>query len=103
MEYRRNEDPRTWFRSNRIFRSDGRWYFHTREGIPVGPYSTQFEAEIDVGLLKSLLNNAESERAIAIIREFMLDSGSTMGGLNTATFTDYLIDEGDDLPLAQTA
>ena len=47
MDYRKDEPPKTWFRSDRVFRADGQWFFHTREGIAVGPYKTRFEAEID--------------------------------------------------------
>lgn len=72
---RLNERPRTWFRSERVFLSDGRWYFHTREGVDVGPYDSQFEAEIEAGMLKELLRERTgSEDALAVIREFVLDS-----------------------------
>ena len=49
---RQNEQSRTWFRSDRVFLSDGKWFFHTREGVDVGPYESQFEAEIEAGMLK---------------------------------------------------
>lgn len=72
---RQNERPRTWFRSERVFLSDGRWYFHTREGVDVGPYDSQFEAEIEAGMLKELLRErAEGDGALNVIREFVLDS-----------------------------
>ena len=72
---RSKERPRTWFRSERVFLSDGRWYFHTREGVDVGPYDSQFEAEIEAGMLKELLRErAAGEGAIDVIREFVLDS-----------------------------
>jgi hypothetical protein len=72
---RSNERPQTWFRSERVFLSDGNWYFHTREGVDVGPYDTQFEAEIEAGMLKELLRERAGEPdAMAIIREFVLDS-----------------------------
>ena len=72
---RSNERPRTWFRSERVFLSDGRWYFHTREGVDVGPYDSQFEAEIEAGMLKELLRErAQGDGALDVIREFVLDS-----------------------------
>lgn len=78
---RSNEQPRTWFRSERVFLSNGQWYFHTREGVDVGPYDTQFEAEIEAGMLKELLRerlgtneSLYGERALEVIREFVLDS-----------------------------
>jgi hypothetical protein len=77
---RRHEAPRIWFRSERMFLSDGKWYFHTREGVDVGPYDSQFEAEIEAGMLKELLRNrcgshcCDSIAPLSVIREFVLDS-----------------------------
>jgi hypothetical protein len=73
---RGNEQQRTWFRSYRVFLSNGSdWYFQTREGIDVGPYENQSEAEIDAGLLKELLKTCKSAAAVNLVmREFVLDS-----------------------------
>ncbi|MEQ8859527.1 MAG: DUF6316 family protein [Pseudomonadales bacterium] len=72
---RTNEHPRTWFRSERVFLSNGKWYFHTRECVDVGPYDSQFEAEIEAGMLKELLRErADGDGAMSVIREFVLDS-----------------------------
>jgi len=72
---RSNERPRTWFRSERVFLSDGQWFFHTREGVDVGPYESQFEAEIEAGMLKELLRErGATGEPLAVIREFVLDS-----------------------------
>lgn len=77
---RSKEKPRTWFRSERVFLSDSEWFFHTREGVDVGPYETHFEAEIEAGLLKELLCERASRgkpsrsNSMAVIREFVLDS-----------------------------
>ena len=72
---RSNETARTWFRSERVFLSDGKWFFHTREGVDVGPYESQFEAEIEAGMLKELLRErADGDGALDVIREFVLDS-----------------------------
>ena len=51
------EEARTWFRSDRFFRSNDNWYFHTREGTAVGPYRSRFDAEIDAGRLLALLRD----------------------------------------------
>jgi len=92
MEHRRNEPRRTWFRSHRIFRSDSNWYFHTREGIDVGPFASEFEAQVEASILKSLLKDAESQSAAtAMVREFLLDSTATS---NLQAFTDYVEKEG---------
>jgi hypothetical protein len=73
---RDNEEQRTWFRSDRVFFSNGAdWYFQTREGIDVGPYESQSEAAIEAGLLKELLTSCKSAAAVNLVmREFVLDS-----------------------------
>ncbi len=71
-----DEKPKTWFRSERVFLSDEKWFFHTREGVAVGPYDSQFEAEIEAGMLKELLREraVKGDASLAVIREFILDS-----------------------------
>lgn len=73
---RHHEEARVWFRSDRVFLENGnRWYFHTREGVAVGPYESQPEAEIEAGLLKELLVDcADYNDVKRVIREFVLDS-----------------------------
>ena len=73
---RKKEEPRTWFRSERVFLADGQWFFHTREGVDVGPYQSQFEAEIEAGMLRELIREraAKGDASISVIREFVLDS-----------------------------
>ncbi len=64
-----------WFRSSRTFASEGRWYFQTREGIDMGPYETQFDAELEAGMLKELLAEpAGQDSSMAVIRDFVLES-----------------------------
>lgn len=77
MKVSRNaEQSRVWFRSERVFFSgESQWYFQTREGVDVGPYESQFEAEIEAGLLKELLSEcSDAQEVRAVIREFVLDS-----------------------------
>ena len=55
--------------------ADREWYFQTREGIDVGPYESQLEAEIEAGLLTELLRSCDSiEAVMESLREFVLDS-----------------------------
>ena len=105
MDCRKNEPPKTWFRSDRVFRSDGHWFFHTREGIAVGPYKTRFEAEIDAGMLKSQLmdiDSADPARARAVIREFLLyadtvpTAPAARADMSDSAFTDYLVEEATE-------
>ncbi len=75
---RANEDAKVWFRSERVFLTgDNDWWFQTREGVDIGPYETQFEAEIEAGLLKELLRVEEDAAGVeSAIRQFVLDSYS---------------------------
>jgi len=94
MDRRRNESPKKlWFRSERIFRSNGQWYFHTREGIDVGPFATRFAAEVEASILKNILKDTpEVQNARTRIREFMMDA--EVSGQDLTGFTDYVVKEG---------
>ncbi len=70
---RNNEQPRTWFRSERVFHTDGAWFFRTREGVDLGPYDSRSEAEIEAGLLRELLR-CERGSALGVIRSFVIDA-----------------------------
>jgi hypothetical protein len=94
MEHRQNEEPKTWFRSERFFRSDDKWYFYTREGVTVGPYRTQFEAEVDAEMLMARLKGAPERLALSIIREFVMACDGDLDYVNDPAFTSYLTDEG---------
>src|SRR4051794_3275445 len=93
MDFRRHEPARTWFGSHRVFRSDANWYFHTREGIDVGPFRSEFEAQVEASILKNVLKDSHSTpAALAVIREFLLDARTTSSNLQG--FTDYVEREG---------
>lgn len=94
MHNRRNEKPQTWFRCDRFFRSDGQWYFHTREGAAVGPYESRFEAEVDAGRLLALLRDATEDEAPRLIRDFILGAGGNLDYVNDPAFTSYVTGEG---------
>jgi len=80
---RRDESTKTWFRSDRVFNCNGKWYFHTREGIDVGPYESQLEAEIEAGMLKELIKSSQLDsEALGILRDFILESFSLGRPLN---------------------
>lgn len=78
MANRRHETPKTWFRSERVFRVDGEWFIHTREGIAVGPYQDKFTAGVDAEVLKSLLVGTEEAEAVGIIRDFIGGGGKNL-------------------------
>ncbi len=72
---RGNEGTKTWFRSDAVFSCNGHWFFHTREGVDIGPYESQLEAEIESNMLRQLLRKARLEdQARAVLRDFILDS-----------------------------
>ncbi len=91
----RGGEPRQlWYRSDRIFRSNGQWYFHTREGFHVGPYRTQFDAEVESSMLVKKLRQSPIEVHDRIIRDHMLDTDSGDVILTTEEFTNYLVEVG---------
>jgi len=99
MKSRQNETPKLWFRSQRCYRTNGKWYFHTREGLSVGPYATLQDAEADATLLVNQLRETPMERTVAVVREFILNTGGEFDYVNDPTFSNYLIEEsGEDSP-----
>lgn len=51
MTIRAGEDTsKVWYRSDRFFCVDGSWYFSTREGVDIGPYSTRLAASNGLAL-----------------------------------------------------
>lgn len=96
MNRRKHDDQvnrKVFFRSDRIFRSNDSWYFHTREGIDVGPFQTEFEAQVESSILKNILKDAKNkDAALSTIREFLLDARTSRSDLSG--FTDYLVKEG---------
>ncbi len=80
MDTRKNETAHLCFRSERIFKRSGHWYFRTREGINVGPYATEFEAEVESSILKNLLKRCKDGESQEVIREFLFDSITLSAG-----------------------
>ena len=81
---RRDEkSKKTWFREDRVFHTNEQWYFHTREGIDVGPYESQLEAEIEASMLKELIKNTNARGdSLSVLRDFILESFSLGRPLN---------------------
>jgi hypothetical protein len=85
----RKARSRTWFRAHRTFRSEDLWYFHTCEGIGVGPFRTEFEARIEASILNSLLKDADDQAAaVSAVREFLLDARTP--GRELSALADYI-------------
>ena len=43
---RSDTEPKTWFRTSRFFKQEGRWFFYTREGTMEGPFNDLEAAEV---------------------------------------------------------
>ena len=93
-EVRLGEKDRTWYRCERVFRNKKGWYFHTREGIEVGPYTCRFDAEVDleslIGKIREL-SGPSVEHAIHC-QAVNASSGNYMSA--TEAYTGYLVEEG---------
>jgi len=74
MENRSGEQPRLRFRGKRVYRRDSKWYFHTREGLSVGPYLSLFEAEVEASILSNILKEKAGFDAKSIILAFQRES-----------------------------
>ena len=44
------ENDKTYFRSKRIYSTNGYWYFDTREGKQFGPYINRSDVEIELAI-----------------------------------------------------
>ena len=91
---RDGEQPKLWYRNERTFCVDSAWYFQTREGVDVGPYKCQFDAELEASLLLQKLRQTPEAQIRQVIRNHVLDAHSDAGTLNNAAFTDYLVESG---------
>jgi hypothetical protein len=60
---REGEFAGEWERSGRTFLARGGWLVKTREGHPLGPYPTQFDAEVVAALLVAQLAQAANPQA----------------------------------------
>lgn len=98
MENRGNEATKLWFRTPRLFRANGYWYFCTRENIDVGPYRTEFEANVEADILINLLREEPLERAERVVRDFAFDSPALVVVPNSTPAqgtTSYLVSESE--------
>jgi hypothetical protein len=75
MEQRAGEEPRMWFRADRVFRADGEWFIQTREGIAIGPYPRKAAADMEAEVLQSVLSEAHPAQARDIVIGFMMSEG----------------------------
>jgi hypothetical protein len=78
MQPRRGEPiPPSQTRSHRFVETAEGWYFKTREGIAVGPYPTEFDAEVCASLLTARLAQLDKSVDVrAVIHDFLSDPTS---------------------------
>lgn len=73
----RRHDPKNAsgiVRTTRFVETDEGWYFRTREGVMLGPYAEQFDAEISASLLIARLAQLDPEAdATSTIQRFITD------------------------------
>jgi len=92
MEHRKDESPRTWFRSKRIFRNKGNWFIRTREGVDVGPFGDRTAAEEEADALQATLEVTRTEHQEAAVRGDQLNAELPADDLGA--LTDYVVKEG---------
>jgi len=64
-------------RSHRFFETTDGWFFKTREGIDVGPYPTEFDAEVCASLLTARLAQLDPAADVrGVIQAFLSDPTS---------------------------
>ena len=66
MSSKRANDPngsQTWFRSDRLVRENGKWFFLTREGTVEGPYDSELEANQHLETYASVMSSNLIEEA----------------------------------------
>ncbi len=68
---RRGEQAKIWFRSGRLFKVSGVWFFTTRENINIGPFSSELEAKMhEQQLVASLRKGLTEQEALKIVYEY---------------------------------
>ena len=68
-------------RSTRFMHTDEGWYFKTREGVKLGPYAEEFDAEISASLLIAALDQLDSGAdATPVIQRFLRDPANAPMG-----------------------
>jgi len=77
---REGENPSQWTRSGRTFAARGGWHVKTREGHPLGPYPSEFDAAVVAALLIAQLQQAPNLQACRrIIYNFRHDDRFKIG------------------------
>lgn len=62
MQYRKGENDKTWFRTERFFTIGVDWYATTREGQNLGPFKTRSMAE--QGLVRFIVDLKNNRKPV---------------------------------------
>lgn len=88
QQVRAGENQRLWYRTGRIYAQNGQWYIQTREGIEVGPYACEFDAELEAVALVDKLARATANHNRVILSHKLLSDHER--NLTSQAFTDYV-------------
>ncbi|NKB99790.1 MAG: hypothetical protein GKR90_15020 [Pseudomonadales bacterium] len=91
---RQGEKHRTWYRCSRIFKNASGWFISTREGVDVGPYSCEFDAEVDAESMVGQLSNCQPEKSRQVVFNQVRAANVGDQRLDSQAYTSYLVEEG---------
>lgn len=79
MENREGEIGDVPPRSGRFFTQDGKWFFSTREGKPIGPFDSKEEAEYELDGFIDFISIAEPEMLMKYFKTFFREESEEQG------------------------
>ena len=91
---RQGENGGSWYRSERIYRNLKGWYFHTREGVEVGPFKCRFDAEVDLEALIRTIKHMQGPSVLKAIHSQAVTASCSDYLLSSSEYTGYLVAEG---------
>ena len=91
---REGEKYRTWYRNDRIYKGRDGWYFHTREGVDVGPFKCEWDAELEQEALVRHIQTVPTTSKDAVVNNFAISARNGSYVLGGVSNTDYLVEEG---------
>lgn len=59
MHCRVNEEEKHWYRSDRFFIANSKWYFSTRENVDIGPFTNIAAAKHGLAIFIKTFNSGD--------------------------------------------
>ncbi len=81
MQNRRGEEPRTYFRTDRLYTIGNNWYVATREGNNIGPFTTRETAQKSISQYVSGVQARKNSRVQARSLSASQDPWANTNGL----------------------